>query len=297
MDSFHYGVLLLVLSQPHPTPAALATFSISNPPTCVEYVCCAIAGICGSHARGVANFGTEVHAACLSAMGQFPPVRIPVFIMGCCVALLRMMDQNNDCGTTTTNNNNNNDNNNKDNNSKSVGNTTSTDTRGKIRTILLPEDNVFIPTGIYVVNCIVGTVLTGLNYIDAGEFIRAMSESLFPILFFDWILIMTRPRKAGEEFSIVEKFFRSDALQFMGRISMSFYMIHEIVQLYTALIVFRIRTNRSVTDEEEQSYLPSFCIPIVLVISLFLGWVLTEYFEAPTSRYIIKHYTTSTSKS
>mmetsp|Transcript_25106 Transcript_25106/g.42017 ORF Transcript_25106/g.42017 Transcript_25106/m.42017 type:complete len:199 (-) Transcript_25106:85-681(-) len=131
MDSFHYGVLLLVLSQPHPTPAALATFSISNPPTCVEYVCCAIAGICGSHARGVANFGTEVHAACLSAMGQFPPVRIPVFIMGCCVALLRMMDQNNDCGTTTTNNNNNNDNHEHSNNSNNLNSSSSTSATGR----------------------------------------------------------------------------------------------------------------------------------------------------------------------
>jgi hypothetical protein len=73
--------------------------------------------------------------------------------------------------------------------------------------------------------------------------------------------------------SYVETFCRTDAMQYMAKISYSFYAIHELVILYIGS--FFAHRN------------PMWTIPITLMISLMLGALITRFFEAPLNDEIV----------
>jgi peptidoglycan/LPS O-acetylase OafA/YrhL len=264
----------------------------------------------------------------------FPPSRLPLFVMGMCLGLILINRQNN--------------NNAHDNNNNSIVTTTTSaridnvnnsfddvnvdDNAIRVNRIISLEENISIPNIafirpfifasndpttpaiIFITTIFIGIIVSQLNS-TITTIIRIFSELTYPILYFDWILIMTNPHRNlstlsssvsspslsdgidnssdnnNGEYSFFEKCLRSRFFQFMGRISMCFYMIHFIVIDYTGLIVHYIRTGKIIWDSNLKygiGFIPSSTIPLVLIISVFLGWLLTDYFELPIQAWLLK---------
>ena len=272
---------------------------------------------------------------------QYPPSRLPLFVMGMCLGLILINRQNNNNAHDNSNN-------------SIVTNTTSAridnannsfddvnvdDNAIRVNRIISLEENISIPyiafirpfifasndpttpAIIFITTIFIGIIVSQLNSTIA-IIIRIFSELTYPILYFDWILIMTNPHRNlstlsssvsspslsdgidnsndnnndNDKYSFFEKCLRSRFFQFMGRISMCFYMIHSIVIDYTGVIVHYIRTGKIIWDSNLKNgigKIPSSTIPLVLIISVFLGWLLTDYFELPIQAWLLKNNSSS----
>jgi len=102
----------------------------------------------------------------------------------------------------------------------------------------------------------------------AFELIRGAVEALVPLLFVDLIGALTRCGDAG----LAAKLCRSPAMQRMGDISMTFYMVHILV-LQAASVACRAPP-------------PAWTAPILFFCSLVVGWLLAHGFEAPVRRLL-----------
>ena len=279
----------------------------------------------------------------------FPPSRLPLFVMGMCLGLILINRQNNNNNGNDNNNSNNNNNNahNYSNNSIVTATTSARidnfnnsfddinvdDNAIRVNRIISLEENISIPhialirpfifanndpttpAIIFITTIFIGIIVSQLNS-TITTIIRIFSELTYPILYFDWILIMTNPHRNvstlsssvsspslsdgidnstdnnnDDKYSFFEKCLRSRFFQFMGRISMCFYMIHFIVIDYTGLIVHYIRTGKIIWDSNLKNgigKIPSSTIPLVLIISVLLGWLLTDNFELPIQAWSLK---------
>jgi len=284
----------------------------------------------------------------------FPPSRLPLFVMGMCLGLILINRQNNNNDNNNNSSNNDNNNNAHNNSNNSIVTTTTSaridnvnnsfddinvdDNAIRVNRIISLEENISIPhiafirpfifasndpttpAIIFITTIFTGIIFSQLNYTIA-IIIRIFSELTYPILYFDWILIMTNPHRNlstssssvsspsltdgidnsndnnnDDNYSFFEKCLRSRFFQFMGRISMCFYMIHFIVIDYTGLIVHYIRTGKIIWDSNLKygiGFIPSSTIPLVLIISVFLGWLLTDYFELPIQAWSMKNNSSS----
>jgi len=174
-----------------------------------------------------------------------------------------------------------------------------------VQPFIFSSNDPTTPAIIFITTIFIGILLSHLNSTLSTIF-RIFSELTYPILFFDWILIMSyRHRNLpsssssssewinnNNNYTFIEKCLRSRFFQFMGRISMSFYMIHFIVLDYTGLSIHYIQTGQLIWDsdlEDGIGFIPSSFIPLVLFFSLFLGWVLTDYFELPIQALLLKN--------
>lgn len=197
----------------------------------------------------------------------FPPNRLPVFIMGCCAGLMRIRVSQQENHHSTD-----------DINLNSV-----------VRTLLLNSNDSTSPMVIFILTIIFGIILSIINP-GLGGLLRILTEIFYPILYFDWILILTHSKKDETSYVFVEQFLRSNVMQFMGEISMSFYMIHIIVMIYTALLIHYIQTKQWYWEDAGIALIPSWSIPFVLCISIFLGWILTVFYEIPIQNKILSHF-------
>jgi len=285
----------------------------------------------------------------------FPPSRLPLFVMGMCLGLILINRQNNNNDNNNNSSDNDNNNNAHNNSNNSIVTTTTSsridnvnnsfddvnvdDNAICVNRIVSLEENISIshialirpfifasndpttPAIIFITTIFIGIIVSQLNSTIA-IIIRIFSELLYPILYFDWILIMTNPHRNlstlsssvsspslsdgidnsndnnnnNDKYSFFEKCLRSRFFQFMGRISMCFYMIHSIVIAYTGLIVHYIRTDKIIWDSNLKNgigFIPSSTIPLVLIISVFLGWLLTDYFELPIQAWSLKNNSSS----
>jgi hypothetical protein len=190
-----------------------------------------------------------------------------------------------------------------------------------IRPFIFASNDPTTPAIIFITTIFIGIIVSQLNS-TITTIIRIFSELTYPILYFDWILIMTNPHRNlstlsssvsspslsdgidnsndnnnnNDKYSFFEKCLRLRFFQFMGRISMCFYMIHSIVIDYTGLIVHYIRTGKIIWDSNLKNgigKIPSSTIPLVLIISVFLGWLLTDYFELPIQAWSLKNNSSS----
>ena len=279
---------------------------------------------------------------------QFPPSRLPLFVMGMCLGLILINRQNNNNNnnnahnnahisnnsvvTTTTPTATNNSNNNNNDNNNYVVNINSDDSSSihynriisleentssipsiisyNIQPFIFANNDPTTPAIIFITTIFIGIIFSHLNSTIA-TIIRVFSELTYPILYFDWILIMTHPHRhrsasslslsdgidninnnnTNDKYTFIENCLRSRFFQFMGRISMCFYMIHFIVIDYTGLIVHYIRSGKIIWDSNLKNgigIIPSSTIPLVLIISLPLGWFLTDYFELPIQTWLLK---------
>ena len=80
--------------------------------------------------------------------------------------------------------------------------------------------------------------------------------------------------------SIPSKIFKTKGMQFLGRISMSLYLTHEILIHYIRLIFYGI-WNWEENDFRYPQSSPSWTIPVHIIISLIFGTLMTFYFEEP----------------
>ena len=218
----------------------------------------------------------------------FPPCRLPVFVMGCCIGHIRLLS------LKPSNNN--------ANNSSLLAHEEekhdelkSERTDSKL-TLLLLETDCTTPTIIYVLIMFVGMALSGIGMEDFAWIIRMYCEPLLPILLFDWIIALTQPVPStvissthsaqAPSLSYVQQALESRCVQFLGHISMSFYMVHELVLTYVTML---LHGEQSDDDEQAIGFGPSvYTILIVLTLSLILGWLCTEFIEIPVQKSIIR---------
>lgn len=259
----------------------------------------------------------------------FPPCRLPVFVMGCCLAHIRLitLSQRTNTGTHTSSS------------SSSSSVTCATETEGQFleagtRTetgtegepegekgkkdlssspypspsLLFRESDTTSPALLYVAIMIVGMIFSATGNDEFAWQMRMFCEPLIPVLLFDWIMSLTqhqRPTPSASDSSemldfppltCVEWFLHTRPIQFLGHISMSFYMIHEVVLIYlTEAIIGNNEDNDDdvdAGDDEESSThmnLKSWTVVMsVIVVSVLLGWLLTDYVESPMQQLVLK---------
>jgi len=93
-------------------------------------------------------------------------------------------------------------------------------------------------------------------------------EAFAPLLFLDLINALTR---CGEE-GVVAKFCRCRPMQEFGEVSMTFYLTHLLVLHFVAKLA---------VSSLDSSLLPLWLFPVCFFTSIFVGWFLAHYFEAP----------------
>jgi hypothetical protein len=81
-------------------------------------------------------------------------------------------------------------------------------------------------------------------------------------------------------------------MQFMGKISMSFYMLHVLVLFYVGLISYHEREDNEsmVVDEQKKTRVAIWLIPVVLIVALLLGALFTFYVELPLHDWILARF-------
>jgi len=108
---------------------------------------------------------------------------------------------------------------------------------------------------------------------------------------------MTKPidQLQSESYSSIERFLRCDTMQLMGKISMSFYMVHWEVLKYTGITCYHLRHHNesNVLSQQEYAYPPAWMVPFVLGLSLLLGYFLTFYVELPLHKWVINNFNTA----
>ena len=198
---------------------------------------------------------------------MFPPIRLPVFVMGCCIGYMRILANKPP---------------------------TSADTHERYdhimsqRPFLVSRNDVTTPAIIY------GFIVTSgiLFHFIAPTLslcFRVFAEPILPLLFFDWILNLTKEsdasidvsRSAASNPSVVERFLQSKFMLFMGKISFSFYACHLITSQCTAMLIHYFEDGRF------GLLIPSWAIAIVFPLSIFVGWLITTYIEIPMQKWLL----------
>lgn len=186
-----------------------------------------------------------------------PFSRLPCFVMGCCVAMLRLSIE-------------------EEKHERLI----------PLRSLMgaySPQKNADVYFSFFLV-CI---VLCAVVSVYAEEFvliIRWLGEAAFPIVFTDLCFIyMSRGHKNIDSlmpFSWSERFFRTRAMKYMGKISFSFYALHELVMMYFCVLVF--------DGEAYETPMPMWGVIAVLLLSLLFGALFTHLVEIPLQKCILR---------
>eukprot|EP00747_Dinoflagellata_sp_TGD_P167967 gnl/TRDRNA2_/TRDRNA2_193368_c0_seq1.p1 gnl/TRDRNA2_/TRDRNA2_193368_c0~~gnl/TRDRNA2_/TRDRNA2_193368_c0_seq1.p1 ORF type:complete len:517 (-),score=40.35 gnl/TRDRNA2_/TRDRNA2_193368_c0_seq1:26-1576(-) len=139
----------------------------------------------------------------------------------------------------------------------------------------------------------VGTIISGIamGLIDDwhGFQVRFWGEILLPVVFYEIVTALAYPDESGSP-SAVHKFLASRVMRFFADISLSVYVIHET--LIRTLVLF-LRGPVELDDEgypEEHDFrMPPWGFPAIFVLSVLMGWFLTNFFEKPMSDLILKY--------
>jgi len=260
---------------------------------------------------------------------MFPPNRLPVFVMGCCLGYMRILANHNPAPTGVHND---------------IPAITSSSTAHPPATsgvgsylqvnsqsptaptvntpplsreeqekvmaqtpFVVSPNNVTSPAWMYASVAVVGL---GFHFVSptVAFLLRVIIEPAIPLLFFDWILNLTRQKDAEvgsggpnssstsnpQALTYVDKFLQSKVMQFMGKISLSFYACHLIVAGYFSMFLYYCnhgeRPSKSEDDEENATLfaIPSWAIPVVLILSIVVGWLMTNYVEAPMQKRLLQ---------
>merc|ERR1711951_270456 len=81
-----------------------------------------------------------------------------------------------------------------------------------------------------------------------------------------------------ENDSFVSKLLTSKLALYLGRISYGVYLIHFPVHQYISYIAYG---ESNLTEIEGEFYIPIWCIPIMWIISVILGILLNQFIEEP----------------
>lgn len=227
---------------------------------------------------------------------MFPANRLPVFVMGCCLGYMRVLSaQLLDDFTPEV----------------VVITPSPSQSPVLVTTMMSPQEedhvvaqkpfcvapgNVLSPAMGYVFVVLLGV---GLHFVSptAAFFLRVLIEPAVPALFFDWILTLTAPRRclssgALPAESMVEIFLKSRFMLFMGRISLSFYACHLLISGYVGMIIYYSRHGKLFMSQGDTYMqpviIPSWAIMIVFPLSIFAGWLMTIYIEAPMQKWLSK---------
>ena len=84
--------------------------------------------------------------------------------------------------------------------------------------------------------------------------------------------------------SLTCRFFKTRAMQFLGRISMSLYLIHEPLIYWIKLIVHG--PAKWIDGKNPGLTMPIWAIPIHVLISLVFGTLLTIFLEEPARKFL-----------
>lgn len=253
----------------------------------------------------------------------FPPNRLPVFVMGCCLGYMRILanhypSSNSSSANTTdlfmTPN--------------PLTQTSSDDGGNSVevrssppqqevassqtqhlqspeeqdqgvaqRPFLFSPNNVTSPALLYACIIIFGILLHFVSP-AAAFLLRIVVEPLVPLLFFDWILGLTRVKTVSEDIdtlTMVEKFLQSKFMLFMGKISLSFYACHLLLAEYFSILVYYSNHGHITPQNDEDVLLymaiPSWAIVVVFPLAIGLGWLITVFVEAPMQRCLTKYLT------
>merc|ERR1712232_21524 len=119
---------------------------------------------------------------------------------------------------------------------------------------------------------------------------RVLLETFNPILFYNWITILTMP---GHEKSLIGRFFRWQPMRFLGYISMPFYMVHMLV---AQAIAMAVGAHPGEDSDDPRFPIQPWMWAIALATSLFLGWFITICFEKPIAKLIRNDHHTAADK-
>ena len=82
------------------------------------------------------------------------------------------------------------------------------------------------------------------------------------------------------------RFFKTRIMQYLGRISMSLYLIHGLMINWLKLIIYGVVDWND--GENPELKMPVWAIPIHLVISLIFGVLMTLCIEDPSRKFLKK---------
>ncbi|CAE7931448.1 unnamed protein product [Symbiodinium necroappetens] len=185
---------------------------------------------------------------------MWPPVRLPIFVMGICAGLSRVRGeqqraaQADSCQTPVS----------RRDVPVEVG------SRWGVEACLPDWVWVLLWTGL----TLYGTTITFLCSTNIP--FRFTLEVVFPMIFYEFILAITSPTAEG---ACLVRLCRSKPMRFLGDISMCAYMVH--VLLGEAL---------GYATGTHIGAWPWWTPLAVLPNAILLGWMLTEFFEKPISR-------------
>ena len=228
------------------------------------------------------------------AARTLPPIRLPVFVMGCCAAFQRL-----DIAHRAT-----------------LGAIPGPElsTRGGWRRnagVLVAIWLALVLASISIYEC-VGAGLFGptelgsfISYYDVQTWPRVFLELTMPLVFCNLIVVLAldmpgagegAPSDAGQKptsrrcdvrlHQLTISLFHSKPLQFLGEISMSFYMVHTLVLQALQELFFSLGWGN--VPLAYHGKCPVWLALIGMLLSLFLGWMITEYFEKPVARCLVK---------
>lgn len=189
----------------------------------------------------------------------FPLARVPVFFMGCCAAKMRLLElQSADVNPA--------------------------------KPLLCSSNSPTQPFLLYMTIVIVGFGLSMAGFKSVTFNFQMIMELLSPILMFDFVLNLASPNlvslMTGPEIhrTAIDTFLRTTVMQFMGRISMAFYMIHVVIYFYFSYSV-RVAQGHPVNNMFNPC--PLSAIIIIFPLSILWAWVLTDHVESPATSYIL----------
>lgn len=125
-----------------------------------------------------------------------------------------------------------------------------------------------------------------------SEFYRLWLEMCLPILFYHMLIAFTGdvyPSEARAKEDLVVRIFRRREVRWLGEISMSFYLMHEICQE----VAFMAAISRGWWSSQTRplSFTKANIMVAVLMpltLSLISGWVLTSLVEKPIARCLLR---------
>ena len=84
------------------------------------------------------------------------------------------------------------------------------------------------------------------------------------------------------------KFFSTKIMQFLGKISMSIYLVHVPLLYWLLFIIHGPKSIFPEDEEETANKLPIYGVAIHLIITLIVGTLLTKFVEEPAKNYFRK---------
>ena len=121
--------------------------------------------------------------------------------------------------------------------------------------------------------------LQGQRHVLTGRIIHLFSSHLQAMIIVGMCL------DSGKSYTT--RFFKTRLMQFLGRISMALYLSHPILINVIKLFVYGPITLQNGEDNPKQK-MPSWAIPIHLVMSLSVSTLLTYIIEEPARKFFSK---------